>query len=137
MKELSYGQTSPLDISEHDIVEAMKSIPGYIDITPGDFREVYQRAYMLAVTRLLTSLNAAKIMSRKVVVLGQETALVQAASLLAEKKISGAPVVDCDGRVVGVVSEKDFLKEMGFGENPSFMQIATHCLGNKDRKSVV
>lgn len=131
MKQFSYGQTNPLDISEHDIVEAMKSIPGYIDITPGDFREVYQRAYMLAVTRLLSSLNAANIMSKSVVQLGRETALVQAASLLAEKRISGAPVVDREGLIVGVVSEKDFLKEMGFGDNPSFMQIATHCLGNK------
>jgi len=51
--------------------------------------------------------------------------------LLAEKQISGAPVVDRDGKIVGVVSEKDFLKEMGFGATPSFMQIATHCLNNK------
>ena len=61
----------------------------------------------------------------------QQMALVEAATLLAEKRISGAPVVNSAGRIVGVVSEKDFLREMGFGATPSFMQIATHCLNNK------
>lgn len=131
MKELLTGEFPPLDISEHDVMEAMKSLQGYIDITPGDFREVYQAAYALAVKRLLNTLTAGKIMSRLVVVVEQETALVQAAALLAEKQVSGAPVVNSDGEIVGVVSEKDFLKEMGFGAVPSFMQIATHCLNDK------
>ena len=48
MKELVTGEISPLDISEQDVIEAMKLVPGYIDITPGDFKEVYQAAYALA-----------------------------------------------------------------------------------------
>lgn len=131
MKETPVGDFVPVDISEHDVVEAMKSIEGYIDITPGDFKEVYQVAYSLAIKRLFDSLTAGNIMSKTVVFVEQEMPLVEAAHLLAEKKISGGPVIDQDGRVIGVVSEKDFLKEMGFGETPSFMQIATHCLNSK------
>ncbi len=70
-------------------------------------------------------------MTQPVQLVNQETALVEAAAFLAEKQISGAPVIDQGGKIVGVVSEKDFLKEMGFGATPSFMQIATHCLNNK------
>ncbi len=33
--------TCPADISEQDVIDAMKGIPGYIDITPGDFRTIY------------------------------------------------------------------------------------------------
>lgn len=131
MKETPVGDFVPVDISEHDVVEAMKSIEGYIDITPGDFKEVYQVAYSLAIKRLFDSLTAGNIMSKTVVFVEQEMPLVEAAHLLAEKKISGGPVIDQDGRVIGVVSEKDFLKEMGFGATPSFMQIATHCLNSK------
>ena len=131
MKETPAESFIPVDISEQDVVEAMKRIAGYIDITPGDFKEVYQTAYSLAIDRLLNSLTAGNIMSKSVLFVEQEMALVEAAHLLAEKQISGGPVVDRDGRVVGVVSEKDFLKEMGFGETPSFMQIATHCLNSK------
>jgi CBS-domain-containing membrane protein len=131
MKEIRTGELTPPDISEQDVFEAMKAVEGYIDITPGDFKEVYQTAYALAVKRLLTNLKAGNIMSKTVVSVKQEITLVQAATLLAEKKISGAPVVNSDGKLVGVVSEKDFLREMGFGATPSFMQIATHCLNNK------
>ncbi len=131
MKETSDDTFIPVNISEQDVVEAMKRIPGYIDITPGDFKEVYQTAYSLAIKRLFDSLTAGNIMSKSVLFVEQVMPLVEAAHLLAEKQISGGPVVDRDGRVVGVVSEKDFLKEMGFGETPSFMQIATHCLDSK------
>lgn len=131
MREKRIGESIPLDISEHDVIEAMKRIPGYIDITPGDFKEVYQTAYALAVKRLFNTLNAASIMTKEVVLIDQEMTLVLAAGLLAEKQISGAPVVNSEKRIVGVVSEKDFLREMGVGATSSFMQIATHCLDNK------
>ena len=131
MHEKNETQSVSVEISEQDVVEAMKAIQGYLDITPGDFKEVYQVAYSLAIKRLLTSRKAADLMTKTVQVVGQEIDLVKAAALLAEKRISGAPVVDNAGKIVGVVSEKDFLKEMGFGATPSFMQIATHCLNNK------
>jgi len=131
MQEMNETQLMSVEISEQDVVEAMKAIEGYLDITPGDFKEVYQAAYSLAVKRLLTSRKAADLMTKAVQVVGREMDLVKAAALLAEKKISGAPVVDTAGKIVGVVSEKDFLQEMGFGATASFMQIATHCLNNK------
>jgi hypothetical protein len=34
-----------VDISEQDILAAMKHIQGYIDISPGDFKEVFKVAY--------------------------------------------------------------------------------------------
>lgn len=121
----------PPDISEQDIIEAMKSLQGYVDITPGDFRRIYQIAYTMVINRLLNSVTAAELMTTTVLLVEQTMSLVQAASILAENRVSGAPVVDDEKKIVGLVSEKDFLKEMGFGSNPSFMQIATHCLHDK------
>ncbi|MCK9175047.1 MAG: CBS domain-containing protein [Desulforhopalus sp.] len=132
MKEIRPADFISVDISEHDVIEAMKHIQGYIDITPGDFKVVYQSACSFAINRLLGSLTAEKIMTRAVVFVDQEMPLVEAAELLAGKQISGCPVVDHQGRVVGVVSEKDFLKEMGFGVTPSFMQLVLHCLNSKN-----
>lgn len=131
MKEPRTEETIPPEISEDDVIEAMKSIPGYIDITPGDFKEIYQAAYALAIKRLFNTLTAAAIMTESILSIDQGMDLVHAAALLADKQISGAPVVDRDGKIVGVVSEKDFLKEMGVGAKPSFMQIANHCLNNQ------
>ncbi len=53
MKQIHTTDFIPVDISEHDVIKAMKLIEGYIDITPGDFKEVYQSAYAMAVERLL------------------------------------------------------------------------------------
>lgn len=122
---------TPPEISELDIIQAMKAIEGYIDITPGDFKQIYQVAFAMAIKRLLGTVTVADLMTQKVILIKQELSLVEAASMLAEHQVSGAPVVNDDKKIVGIVSEKDFLQEMGFGANPSFMQIATHCLHDK------
>jgi CBS domain-containing membrane protein len=131
MMENGENPISPPDISEQDIIEAMKTLQGYVDITPGDFKHIYQIAYTMVINRLLNTMTAADLMTKTVLFVEQTMSLVQAASILAENQVSGAPVVNSKKKIVGIVSEKDFLEEMGFGSNPSFMQIATHCLHDK------
>jgi CBS domain-containing protein len=54
------------------------------------------------------------VMTRAVVVVSPEAPLKDVAALMVEKGISGLPVVDAQGAVVGVVSETDFvIKERG------------------------
>ena len=40
-----------VELQDEDIFEAMKAISGYLDITPGDFKEVYQLAYRHALAQ--------------------------------------------------------------------------------------
>jgi CBS domain-containing protein len=55
-----------------------------------------------------------QVMTRSVITVTPETPISEVARLLVEHAISGMPVVDRDGRVVGVVSEGDVLvKEAG------------------------
>lgn len=120
-----------VDISDEDVVQAMRAMHGYIDITPADFKEIYRVAYTMARERVMSSVKAAHIMASPVHVIDLEMDLITAATLLADEGISGAPVVDHDGRIVGVVSEKDFLRKMGAGRTLSFMQVIAQCLKNK------
>jgi len=131
MSENSNKHFPQPSISEQDIIGAMHAIQGYIDITPGDFKKIYQVAYTMAAERLLQSVTAAELMTKTVLCVEPAMTLMKAAALLADYQVSGAPVVDNDAVLVGIVSEKDFLEEMGFGSNPSFMQIVTHCLHDK------
>ncbi len=52
------------------------------------------------------------IMTRKVVTVEATDTLEFAATLIKQKDISGMPVVEKDGRVVGVLSEKDILRAL-------------------------
>ncbi|MCB2216398.1 CBS domain-containing protein [Desulfofustis glycolicus] len=131
MKERRLADDIQIEISETDIVEAMRDIEGYIDISPGDFREIFLLAYHHAVDRLTRHRTAGEIMSRPVHCLNHALDLQQAALLLAEKGISGAPVVNDQGLLIGVLSEKDFLLRMGVGLEPTFMKIISHCLNNE------
>jgi CBS domain-containing protein len=58
---------------------------------------------------------AADVMTRDVVTIRLDTPVSQIAKMLVEQKISAVPVVDNEGRIVGMVSESDLLhrKELG------------------------
>jgi CBS domain-containing protein len=59
-------------------------------------------------------MNVHDLMTRAVITARRETSLKEVATLLAQRGISGLPVVDDNGRVLGVVSEGDILfKERG------------------------
>jgi len=131
MSETNSTCCTALDISEMDVIAAMKKIQGYIDISPGDFREVFQVAYAHALQRIKDSLTAQDIMTQPVHCIRLDMDLIQAATFLADKGFSGAPVIDAAGKIVGVLSEKDFLAKMGLGQPTSFMQIVAHCLNNR------
>ncbi len=55
------------------------------------------------------ALTAADIMTREVIAVTPATPVAEFARLCAEDRISGAPVVTVDGRLVGVVSRTDLL----------------------------
>lgn len=46
------------EISDSDIYEAMEEIPGYLDITPEDFREIYRHAFQHAFQKQQAGLSA-------------------------------------------------------------------------------
>ena len=54
-------------------------------------------------------MRVAEVMTTEVLTVTQETTLKEVATLLAARGISGAPVIDEAGRIVGVVSEADIL----------------------------
>jgi CBS domain-containing membrane protein len=128
MADASIDACAPVDISDDDIYEAMKDISGYLDITPADFKEVYLKAYRHAVTRLTRSVKARDVMTRDVASVGPDTPLEDVAQMMADRKVSGVPVVDRAGKVVGVISEKDFLVHLGTGEPRTFMEVVAECL---------
>lgn len=125
------GPAPELDLKEEDILEAMRSIPGYLDITPGDFKEIYRLAFQHALERLSRGVNAAEIMTKDVVTVNPDTPVAEVAAAMGRRGISGLPVVDAENKVVGMISEKDFLARMGVAEPRNFMSLVAGCLKTK------
>lgn len=122
------GLPPDYELSEQDILEAMKGLSGYLDITPGDFKEVFALAYQQALTRLGLSLQARDLMTTPVVSVAAGDSLAQVAQTMARAGVSGVPVLDGQGRVLGVISEKDFLRRMDPLGSQSFMGVVARCL---------
>ncbi len=117
-----------IGFTDDDIVEAMRDITGYLDITPSDFKEVYQIASRHAMERLKKSIKAAHVMTTPVITVSEEEPLLYAAKLMAHNTISGLPVLNHKQRVSGILSEKDFLKKIMQDHNGSFMSLIAQCL---------
>jgi CBS domain-containing protein len=60
----------------------------------------------------MLSVQVSDYMTRKLVTFQRSTPLFEAMNLMLEQRISGAPVVDDDGALIGVLSEIDFLEAM-------------------------
>jgi CBS-domain-containing membrane protein len=128
-----HKKDDPLDIeiSDDDVYGAMREIEGYLDITPSDLREVYRLAFRHAVERIRRSVSAADIMTKTVFFVRTHTPLQDVARMMAEKRISGLPVLDDADNVAGVISEKDFLSRMGAKDTRHVMGIIASCLEGK------
>jgi len=57
-------------------------------------------------------MNARDVMTRDVVSFASDTPMRKIAALLVEKRISGVPVVVCDGRIVGIVRRADLVRAL-------------------------
>src|SRR5713101_343154 len=61
------------------------------------------------------AMNVSDIMTSPVISVARETSIAEAARLLLEHRISGLPVVDAEGAVVGIVTEGDLLRRAETG----------------------
>jgi CBS domain-containing protein len=61
------------------------------------------------------AMRAHQIMTRPVITVTPETTIVDAANIMLQRHVSGLPVVDATGKLVGVVSEGDFIRRSEIG----------------------
>lgn len=63
-------------------------------------------------------MNAAEIMTRQVITLSPGNSVAHAARIMLDHRISGAPVLNGEGRVVGILTEGDLVRRSELGCNP-------------------
>jgi acetoin utilization protein AcuB len=104
MKENGFGRLPVVDddgklvgiVSDRDIKEASPS-----KATTLDMHELYY---------LLSEIKVADIMTKSVIAVGPDDTVEKAAVLMLRHNVGGMPVVDKDGKVVGVITDSDVFK---------------------------
>ena len=70
-------------------------------------------------------MRAHQIMTRNTITVLPETPILEAAHKMLENHVSGLPVLDASGKLVGIVSEGDFLRRSEIGtqqKRPRWLQ---------------
>lgn len=101
------------ELTREDFVNALKEMNTFMDVTVDDLLELNRKAAKYALVRKTESLRIENLMTRDVITVTPDTALAEAAHLLVTHRISGLPVVDDQQRLIGVITEADFLRAMG------------------------
>ena len=60
-------------------------------------------------------MRASQIMTSQVVTISPQASIIEAANAMIDHHVSGLPVVDGDGRLVGIISEGDFIRRAELG----------------------
>jgi CBS domain-containing membrane protein len=120
---------SELDFTNEDLREALKELGSYVDVTEEDLKKIYALALKHARQRTTTSVPVADVMKRDVVTVGINDDISHAVRLLSENNVSGLPVTDEEGRVVGLLSEADVLGNAGMEGGHTFRDILRRLLG--------
>ncbi|MBI5739811.1 MAG: CBS domain-containing protein [Nitrospirae bacterium] len=117
------------NISDEDIRAALNRMKTYIDVTEEDLRKIYELAVIHARERLAAKIPVIDVMTREVITVNKDDDFHKAAGLLSEHNISGMPVVDEDGIVIGIVSEADILSAAGMKKGRTLKDILRHIFG--------
>lgn len=96
-----------------DYERALQSMDTFMDIEVNDLMTLAERAQYFAGQRATESLKVSRIMGHPVRVVREQTTMSDAAHLMVTQRISGLPIVDDEERLVGIITEADFLRGLG------------------------
>ncbi len=82
----------------------------------------------------MTNLRARDLMTPDVVTVPPETSVITMAHLLADRGISAVPVVDAEGKVLGIVTEADLIRRLA-GEDDKQGGFLAALFGNPEREA--
>lgn len=99
-------------LSEGDLVYQQKPInpPLFINLFDGII-QVDRKEFWEEVSKVAAS-KASELMTKPAISAHEDTSVEELAKLIINKKVNRVPIVDNDGRVVGIVSRHDIVKSM-------------------------
>lgn len=95
-----------LPVVDHDQVVGIITLGDVREASPSDATtlSIWEMNYLWA------QLTVEKVMSRKVITVRPDNLLLDIAQIMLDKKVSGLPVVDENGYLVGIITESDIFR---------------------------
>ncbi len=100
-------------VTEGDLIRRASRVkaPGYLEILGGLIYLGSPKKFVDELQRAM-SLEAGQLMTKDVISVMPDDSVEQAATLMVEKKISRLPVIDKEGKLVGIVSRRDIMASL-------------------------
>ena len=100
-------------LAREDFEHALDDMGSLVDVSVNDLIKLTEKARKHAQIRHAEALQIDNLMSRPVHSIHADSSLGEAARVLLSHRISGLPVVDTDNRLIGLITEADFLNAIG------------------------
>jgi CBS domain-containing membrane protein len=102
--------TARLGFTSEDLDAVLKHYDQVLDVSRDDLEEIFIETEMHAYRRRFGVITCADIMSKDVITLEYSTELEVAWKLMRQHQVHALPVLNMVRRVIGIVSQSDFLK---------------------------
>jgi len=109
-----------IGVTPDDLSTVLREYNQVVDISREELGKLLEQAEQLAYRRRTGEVTCADIMSRDVITAQNDTPLEEAWSVMRQRSIKALPVIDADRRVIGIVTQTDFMKHAGLEELEDF-----------------
>lgn len=100
-------------LAREDFEHALDDLGTLVDVSVNDLIKLTEKARKHAQMRQAEALQIDNLMSRPVHTIHADSSLGEAARVLLSERISGLPVVNSGDRLIGLITEADFLNAIG------------------------
>ncbi|MGV3742811.1 MAG: HPP family protein [Burkholderiaceae bacterium] len=112
--------TDKVGFAPEDLDAVLRNYNQVLDISRDDLENLLMQAERHAYQRRAGNITCADIMSKDVIAVEFGTPLQEAWTLLRRHKIKALPVIDRSRRVIGIVTQSDFMKHAQLDEYHTF-----------------
>jgi CBS domain-containing membrane protein len=101
------GASATLGVQTDDVAQAMTRLAQRLDVLPADVVALVREAETYALDRRLGNLPVSRIMSTDIASVRSYESIYRARTAIVQQHVKSLPVVDDDGRLLGIVSIGD------------------------------
>jgi CBS domain-containing protein len=117
------------EICDEDVAAALRELKLSLNLSADDLKKILSSACRHARSRSASGTRVRDAMTRNVIAISKFDEISRAVKIMAEKGVSGLPVVDRENKVVGIISEADVVSMVGDKRKNTFRLLLKHLMG--------